>query len=300
MRERSLSLRSLRTGLVTAGGLLALVLSACDGTGETLPPVQPDLATATESPAFTVQRKDAAQTVRLAELQKALRQETLSVQSDLVYRKDKTYEGFWLADVLRHIGLDERSTDGIVLTASDGYRVYFPFSVLKEWEAAGIRPFLAIRDVAGPEGIPKGGKLYYPGPFWLVFQRPLTGKEQTLWQWIYQITTFEPLDMKAFRQRLRPAAADTDPSVASGAELYRAKCLTCHSLNLEGGTVGSELNVPQNITEYRSDDFLRKWLKDPASFRARAKMPNLMLTDPEITDLLGYLKAMAGLKQGPV
>ncbi len=62
-------------------------------------------------------------------------------------------------------------------------------------------------------------------------------------------------------------------------------CLSCHTIGDRGGTVGPILD---QVANRRSEDWLRKWLKDPNQIKANTKMPNLELTDAEIDELLGY------------
>ena len=68
-------------------------------------------------------------------------------------------------------------------------------------------------------------------------------------------------------------------------------CLRCHSLNLQEGDVGPEPNVPKSVTEYWDENVLVQFIKNPGDFRARSKMPpSPQLNDPEIQDLLSYLR----------
>jgi hypothetical protein len=70
----------------------------------------------------------------------------------------------------------------------------------------------------------------------------------------------------------------------------------CHAINQQGGRVGPELNVPQNVTEYRDEAFLRAWIKNPFTFRVSAMPPSPQLSDADVTSLLRYLASMKGSK----
>ena len=60
--------------------------------------------------------------------------------------------------------------------------------------------------------------------------------------------------------------------------------------------MGPELNVPQNVTEYRDEAFLRAWIKNPFTFRVSAMPPSPQLSDADVTSLLRYLASMKGSK----
>lgn len=93
--------------------------------------------------------------------------------------------------------------------------------------------------------------------------------------------------------------AESRPEVTRGFGVFMKSCIACHSINLEGGTQGPELNIPRNITEYREANYLVEFIKDPSSFRARSKMPTFKdsLSSEDIESVLGYLKWMREHKQ---
>ena len=75
---------------------------------------------------------------------------------------------------------------------------------------------------------------------------------------------------------------------------FKNHCIRCHSLNLQGGEVGPELNSPKNVTEYWEKSTLRAFIRDASSFRFKDKMPafpNLKESDlDEILEYLAYMK----------
>jgi len=84
-----------------------------------------------------------------------------------------------------------------------------------------------------------------------------------------------------------------DSATLRGFHVFKENCLKCHSLNLQGGDLAPELNIPQNITEYRSIDFLNQFIRRPEQFRLKSKMPSFAsLADNKISDVLAYLKYM--------
>ena len=89
-------------------------------------------------------------------------------------------------------------------------------------------------------------------------------------------------------------------NAAQGADLFRQKgCASCHTV--EGFAKG---NVGPNLTHLMqretfagaifdmSDENLRKWLRDPPAEKPGSLMPNLSLTEDEITKLIAYLNTL--------
>ncbi len=66
-------------------------------------------------------------------------------------------------------------------------------------------------------------------------------------------------------------------------------CNICHTIGTSGGTVGPILN---QISNRRSVEWLRKWLKDPNEVKPGTKMPNFEFSDAEVETIIGYFKDM--------
>jgi mono/diheme cytochrome c family protein len=77
-----------------------------------------------------------------------------------------------------------------------------------------------------------------------------------------------------------------------GYESFRDGCIKCHAINREGGHVGPDLNVPQNVTEYRPEDQIRAYIKNPAQFRYGNMPAHPDMQERELDDLVAYLRAM--------
>ena len=99
-------------------------------------------------------------------------------------------------------------------------------------------------------------------------------------------------------QKLITDSADKNESVTRGERIFQQNCVACHSLNLEGGVVGPELNVPKNILEYEDRKFLKEFIGNPSSFRARSKMPafNSTLSTQNLDDVLNFLLGWVNIK----
>jgi cytochrome c oxidase subunit 2 len=114
-------------------------------------------------------------------------------------------------------------------------------------------------------------------------------------------TTLAPAEEKT------PVGADPVLDRAMGAELFIAKgCSGCHTINgLEGaaGKVGPNLTHLQSRSRFAgavfelNDRNLRRWLRNPPAMKPMSPensqgMPNLGLSEDEITQLIAYLETL--------
>ena len=141
------------------------------------------------------------------------------------------------------------------------------------------------------------------GPFYLVWVRPERGRIVPE-QWPYQVTRIEqmlPL-AKRFPAIVPAAGLAPDSAVNRGFAVFPRNCIVCHTINLGGdATIGPDLNVPYNPTEYLRADALRRLIRDPQSQRAwpAARMPAFdvtILSDRDYNDVLAYLRHMTNRK----
>src|SRR3546814_20473166 len=79
---------------------------------------------------------------------------------------------------------------------------------------------------------------------------------------------------------------------------YIQPCATCHQLNHGvDASIGPDLNLPFNLTEYCQPDYLRQYIRDPASIRSwpQMRMPGFSqsaMDDAQLDELLAYLRHM--------
>jgi mono/diheme cytochrome c family protein len=224
------------------------------------------------------------------QMSRALPTVKVTVQ-DPVYRKTKRYEGFWLEDVLKLAGISLIGENVLIISSLDGYQVR-----LSRLRIPDAKALLAVRDLdekTGWEVFTHGKERITPGPFYIVWQATPGAKVPEL-PWPYQIERLEARDMVESQRRLFPQGTDTQSDVMRGFNVFMQSCVTCHSMNLQGGALGPELNIPKNITEYRDLGYLMEFIKDPDSFRARSKMPAFKdtLSKEAIADVLSYFKWM--------
>jgi cytochrome c oxidase subunit 2 len=102
------------------------------------------------------------------------------------------------------------------------------------------------------------------------------------------------------RQRATPAAPAPDSEAAAGLTTFNAKgCAGCHTVTgVSQALVGPDLTHLGSRTTFAAgmfalnDDNLRQWLNDPPGVKPGSVMPNLGLTDEEITQLIAYLETL--------
>jgi cytochrome c oxidase subunit II len=91
----------------------------------------------------------------------------------------------------------------------------------------------------------------------------------------------------------------TDPAV-QGANLFMTKgCSGCHTVNgVSAGAVGPNLTHLQSRDCFAgclfdmNDQNLRRWLRNPPAEKPGSVMPNLNLSETEITNLIAYLDSL--------
>jgi mono/diheme cytochrome c family protein len=222
----------------------------------------------------------------------------IRITHDVAYARRMRYEALPLTPLLQSAGITPDSS--VRFVARDGFVAILPGKLLLGQPPAHASAYLAIEPADWPWPPLKSGALTSAGPFYLVWLRPERsgiGPEQ----WPYQIARLEVVLPIAQRfpailpSPMLPAASP----VRRGLLVFERNCLPCHTLNREGdATVGPDLNVPMNPTEYFRPDALAKLIRNPRQVRSwkEARMPAFdlhALPDAELQDLLTYLRYMA-------
>ena len=239
-------------------------------------------------PSFTV-TQTASRTFRLSELKKALPVQTIEAD-DPVYHRKMRYRGFALNSVLALTGPAQwKESEEVVYTSIDGYSPNMEASLLNQYHA-----WLVFETTEGPfPMITQGKSRISPGPFYVVWSD--LPKEMHTVPWPYQLASMEVIPLSKKYSKIFPD--EHNQKAVQGFRIFKAECLKCHSMNLEGGDLGPELNTPKSVTEYWSEEHLRAYIHDNAQYRARSKMPSYQhLTDEQIGLILEYLKSMKGRK----
>jgi mono/diheme cytochrome c family protein len=269
-------------GVVRLGGALLLALGCMA------------IAAAAE-PNLTVTVAGRATTYAPASLLGMPAATTVNVPNDVAYKRDMSFRAVPAASLLGGVGPD----DTLRFVASDGFVATIPAALLLARN--GSVAYLAIEPVDPPWPTlkPEGGPS--AGPFYLVWVNPERAGI-TPEQWPYQVARIEDVAPLIKRYPMLAPAASAHDAVRRGYAVFEKNCSVCHTLNLGGdATVGPDLNVPYNPTEYMRVDALRRLIRNPQSLRRwpAAKMPAFetkLLSDRDLTDLLAYLRHMADRK----
>lgn len=213
------------------------------------------------------------------------------------YLKRKiNYRGFPLAKLLKVFAAADQDYDEVIFRCADGYLAHVSRADL---DAGKLDSFYLAFGEGGDKFkslIPQGKAEVSPEPFYAVATNP---EAFATLSWPYEIVAIEFVNFRKMFPGLYFSGLEKDTDVKRGFDLFRKECLKCHSLNLQGGDIGPELNVPQNITEYRDDSYLRAFIANASAFRAKSKMPAFaQLSEKNIMDVLSYLRSMRLHKTG--
>lgn len=269
--------RGKRCRWLTAWFMLAVWLGACSG-----------------APSYegTLKFRRAAQEVKALSLNLLVARHGLRVVEsfDPYYGQSKRFRGFSLgpalADVYALAPAALRQAT-FVLSALDGYAVPIAGERLLDDGA-----FVAVDDVDIPGFAPIGPRKISPLPAYLVWQgRGKNNLETHPRPW--QLSTIDLVPSDTLYPHARPHNVPHDSPALRGFALFRERCIRCHAINREGGSVGPELNVPQSIVSYRPEEQIRAYIRDPLTFRYGAMPANPDLSDADLDALIAYFRAMA-------
>jgi mono/diheme cytochrome c family protein len=226
---------------------------------------------------------------------------TVTIPADVAYQRSMTFRAIPLATLLDGAATD----DNVRFVAADGFAATLPVAALLE-HGGGAVAYLAVEPADAPWPPLKAGQAASAGPFYLVWLRPEKGAI-TPAQWPYQIVRIEAVAslLKRFPMIAPAARLKASHPIRAGFAAFQKHCIVCHTLNGGGdATLGPDLNVPYNPTEYMRPDALRRLIRDPQALHRwpAAKMPafdSRTLPDRELAELLAYLRHMADRKVAP-
>jgi mono/diheme cytochrome c family protein len=225
---------------------------------------------------------------RLAELQEIPGQQDFHLH-DAMYEKRKYFAGIPLLLLLQEAYgelLSQESWSSVAFVAEEGYEAVAPLNVVRQSGA-----MLVYRDLefAGWETFE--GKGINPGPYYLVWTEPQQVPKNG-YPWPWQIKSINLLDFASTYPAVVPANVARNTAADRGYRIFRSRCISCHSMNRQGGNVGPDLNAPKNIIEYRSETFLKEFIRSPSRFRY-SRMPEFSdLSDRDLDDLVRYFQSM--------
>jgi mono/diheme cytochrome c family protein len=247
-------------------------------------------------PTLTIERSEDTKTYTLSDLLgHAARVDVTTDISDEAYQRPMQYVAVPIETLLGAL----KDDDEVQFIALDGYAPVIAAKRLRGIGAA--RAYLAIEPNAALWPALAPGKPS-AGPYYLIW-RNANGTGVSPSEWPYQIATIRLQKTLAARFPLIVPGADAGDEVRAGFEVYGRQCLSCHTMNGQGmATMGPDLNVPMNPTEYFADSVLRKLVRNPKSIRdwPAGVMPRFDMTRlsaAELDRIIAYLKHMAGKKR---
>ena len=223
---------------------------------------------------------------------------TVTVTGDPAYKRSMTFRAVPVAALLEGMAAD----GSVRFAAADGYATTLPAAPLLERTGPTIA-YLAVEPADAPWPPLKAGVAKSAGPFYLVWTHPAKVTVDA-GQWPYQITRIDAVDPLAKRfPMIEPAAklAPNDP-IRKGFAAFQRLCMNCHTLNGGGdATLGPDLNIPYNPTEYLRPDALRRLIRDPQALRRwpgsrMSGFDHQTLPDRDLAELIAYLRHMAERK----
>ncbi|CAN5212442.1 hypothetical protein BH09MYX1_BH09MYX1_53880 [soil metagenome] len=229
----------------------------------------------------------ALRSMTLAELVAAIPPETVTGW-DPYYKKEKRFRAVPLKRVLElgFAGESDLATKELVFRAKDGYAVYFRGAVAIEDGG-----YVAFEDLDVPAWEAIGPQHVSPAPFYVVWKKPEQAElEAHPRPW--QLEKIEMLRFEAAYPHTSPGELPETDLAMVGFHLFRDRCFKCHAINREGGHVGPDLNVPQNVLEYRPEDQVRAYVKNPLAFRYGNMPAHPDLSDANLDALIAYLRVM--------
>jgi len=119
----------------------------------------------------------------------------------------------------------------------------------------------------------------------------------------FRVIAQTPNDFETWVAQQRQGPATVDPTLAdalAGQQLFgQTGCAGCHTVQgISAGIVGPDLTHLQSRSVFAGSIFamnpnnLRAWLRNPPAEKPGADMPNLHLTEDQITKLIAYLETL--------
>ena len=236
-------------------------------------------------------------TLSLAELKKISKEKDLTLKYHFSKARIKRYRALDMKAILRSVygaHLQKGEYTELVTLAHDGYNTHSDLALFLKTGGA----YLAFKDLdvkSGWEPVDRAD--VSPAPYFLVWENP----EHTVANrhpWVWALKGFSLLKFEELYKKVSPRGVKKSSDIYKGYEIFRGHCFNCHAINDEGGKLGPDLAAPQNITVYRSESFLRAFIKNPTRFRY-TKMPSHdFLSDKEVGYLISYLRSRRGKSIG--
>jgi len=223
------------------------------------------------------------------------------VIEDPYYKKKKTFLALPLKQVLA-LGFErkpaELAREDFLFEALDGY--VKPAAGARVLEDGGYLAFAdADRTHDGQPGWePIDRRQLDPGPYYIVWSKP-DQSDAKGYPWPYQLAAIEIVHFEKKYPFTLPGGVAEDSPAWRGFRTFREQCISCHSVNGQGGKIGPDLNVPKSIVEYRPIDQVKAYIRDPETFRYSSMPAHHELSDAQLDELIAYFSTMKTRKHDP-
>jgi len=221
---------------------------------------------------------------------------TIRVPNDVTFHRTMTYRAVPLRALL---GITELPAGKeLQVTASDGFVTHFSAKLLFGDAKKRAEPWLAIESPDEPwPRMPDGGDI---GPFYVVWIDPAaSGVSSEQWPFKVDAIRIAPTLAARFPQIAVDKSVPPNSPIRRGQTVFATQCMVCHKLNGAGdASMGPDLNLPRNPTEYFQPWALKSFIRDPKSIRAWSdmKMPAFdknAISDSDLDSVIAYLGYMA-------
>jgi mono/diheme cytochrome c family protein len=124
-------------------------------------------------------------------------------------------------------------------------------------------------------------------------------------QWPYKVDAIRSAPTFAAKWPQIAVGKDVpaDSPIRRGQSIFATQCMACHKMNGAGdASMGPDLNLPHNPTEYFQPWVLKQFIRDPKSIRAWPDMKMhgfeaSAMSDADIDAVIAYLHYMARHKK---
>lgn len=224
---------------------------------------------------------------------------TIEVPADVSFARTMTYRAVPLRALLVDSGDPKHASDeDLQITGKDGFVAHVPTVIVLKDGAKGAVPWLAIEPPGQPWPRTPGGQEV--GPFYVVWLNPAASGVLSE-QWPFQVASIRTVQTHALRWP-QLAVGDEIPGnspLRRGQTLFATQCMVCHRFNGAGdSSIGPDLNLPHNPTEYLQPWALKALIRSPESVRKwpDMKMPGFapsLMSDGDLDDIVAYLAYMS-------
>ena len=242
-----------------------------------------------EQPAVNIssappQEKAITQLWSMTQLREMSNDTLIDFPYDNYYQKPMTFSAYSLQPLIDQIleEVEQPEDYALIFRCSDGYNKDISLTTFIENPS-----YIVFKDDESGGVDTISSKL---GKYYLTWDEMAPGNELP---YPYQVAKVELIEASALFINSYPVDVASNEQLAFGFKTFNKYCRSCHSINKEGGDLGPELNVPQNITTYRSQTFIQAFVSNPQQYRYNSKMAPVRLSDEEFEAVYGYLEAMA-------